>query len=269
MPYEHPLDTIKTVMQSHQKTDMSFTDAVQLIYRNRGIKGFYAGFIPNFTRIVLKTAYRLPMMLELPLMITRFSNQLFDKKISSTASKSIAGVVIAGFEVLIITPMERLKVWLMTKDSSVKNIRYFFRHSHQLFRGLELVFWKQNVSWVTFLGTDEFMKNFIRKERHLANTDMLPFWELFSVSLTVGLINTLFVMPLDFLKTRIQKDGSQDGQKVRELTVLAKSLYKEHGAQLFYSGWKVRMVHYMLQSMLTMKLYDMLETSYRMVNSSS
>ncbi len=89
------------------------------------------------------------------------------------------------------------------------------------------------------------------------------------MSLTVGLINTLFVMPLDFLKTRIQKDGSQDGQKVRELTVLAKSLYKEHGAQLFYSGWKVRMVHYMLQSMLTMKLYDMLETSYRVVNSSS
>ena len=124
-------------------------------------------------------------------------------------------MIIAGFEVIIITPTERLKVWLMTKESSNKNIRYFFQNSNHLFRGLNLVFWKQNVSWVTFLGTDEVMKKFIRKKKNIKDTQMLSFWELLAVSVVVGLVNTSSVMPLDFLKTRIQKYGSEDPHKSR------------------------------------------------------
>lgn len=74
----------------------------------------------------------------------------------------------------------------------------------------------------------------------------------------MGLVNTTCTMPLDFLKTRIQKDGSIDSHKGLELVRLAKDIYKEHGIKMFYSGWRVRMTQYIIQSMLTVKLYDML-----------
>lgn len=115
MPYEHPLDTIKTVMQSQQRQDPSLRDVIKQIYAKEGIKGFYAGFIPNFARVVLKTVYRIPMMLELPHLLTDFSKRILNHDLSSTTAKSLAGVVIAAFEVVIVTPAERLKVLLMTK----------------------------------------------------------------------------------------------------------------------------------------------------------
>lgn len=113
--------------------------------------------------------YRIPMMLELPQFITRHSKQNLNCDVSTTTAKTITGVIIAGIEVVVVTPTERLKVWLMTKEASHKNIRYFFKNSHKLFRGLELVFWKQIVSWVTFLGTDEFMKKQFRKQKNLSD----------------------------------------------------------------------------------------------------
>jgi len=45
----------------------------------------------------------------------------------------------------------------------------------------------------------------------------------------VGLINTALVLPLDFLKTRVQKDGSQIPNKSLELINLAKSIYQKDG----------------------------------------
>jgi hypothetical protein len=113
------------------------------------------------------------MVLELPHLISQAGHQVFAYDISTTTAKSVAGMIIAAFEVLIITPTERLKVWLMTKEADNKNIRYFFRNSHKLFCGLNIVFWKQNVSWVTFLGTDELLKNVIRRQR--ANANKLDF----------------------------------------------------------------------------------------------
>jgi hypothetical protein len=203
------------------------------------------------------------MVLELPHLISQAGHQVFAYDISTTTAKSVAGMIIAAFEVLIITPTERLKVWLMTKEADNKNIRYFFRNSHKLFCGLNIVFWKQNVSWVTFLGTDELLKNVIRRHKNLKNTEMLSFSELMQISLILGGVNTAFVMPLDFLKTRVQRDGSHEPQKGRQLIKLAQRIYKEQGLNIFYSGWKVRLFHFCLQSILTVKLYDMLETGYR------
>lgn len=198
------------------------------------------------------------MMLELPLMVTRLSNWLVGRKISTTTAKSIAGVAIAAFEVVIVTPTERLKVWLMTKGRAEQNIRYFFKHSQSLLRGLQLVFFKQTLSWVTFLGTDELMKQILRKRRGLRDTETLPFLELLSISVLVGIINTTFVMPLDFLKTRVQREGSQDPHRGTQILSLAGRIYKSEGVGIFYSGWRVRVVHYFLQSTLTVKLYDVL-----------
>lgn len=70
LPYEHPLETIKTVMQN-ELTKGSIYNTVRFIYRERGgLAGLYSGLIPNTARIILKTAYRIPLMLKLPLAVS-------------------------------------------------------------------------------------------------------------------------------------------------------------------------------------------------------
>lgn len=95
------------------------------------------------------------------------SNKILGRKISTTTEKTITGIVLAALEVLIITPTERLKVWLMTRTNNDKNIRYFLKNVHSFFRGLNIVFWRQTSSWVTFLVTDDILKTIFRRSLNL------------------------------------------------------------------------------------------------------
>lgn len=72
------------------------------------------------------------------------------------------------FEVLVLTPAERLKVWLMThQEFHQKKIRYFVKNSDSLgkemFRGLRIMYLRQMASWVSFLLADEAIKGYIRR----------------------------------------------------------------------------------------------------------
>jgi hypothetical protein len=65
----------------------------------------------------------------------------------------------AMIEVLVITPAERLKVWLMTHpEANKKSIMFFIKNSdrlgEELFKGLGIMYMKQMISWVSFLLTD-------------------------------------------------------------------------------------------------------------------
>jgi hypothetical protein len=64
-PVEQPLESMKTQWQAKPalKNELAvFKD----IKARKGINGFYAGSIPNFTRMVLKNIYRYPLMISLP-----------------------------------------------------------------------------------------------------------------------------------------------------------------------------------------------------------
>jgi hypothetical protein len=67
----------------------------------------------------------------------------------------------AAIEVAIICPFEKLKVWMMTKrHDKAGGIFQFFKTfpMSRLFDGIYPVFWKQMISWVTFLGATEYLK---------------------------------------------------------------------------------------------------------------
>ena len=64
-PLEHPIDSIKTQWQAQPHIKHEFA-MIKRIYETKGIKGFYAGSISNFTRCVLKNSYKYPLMVGLP-----------------------------------------------------------------------------------------------------------------------------------------------------------------------------------------------------------
>jgi len=97
--------------------------------------------------------------------------------------------------VFVVTPFERIKVFFMTTTSnSDASLRNFFNTNQkngiikELFTGLEPIFWKNNISWFTFLFCDFKLKTYWKKKKE---REILKNSELLIIAFFVGLANTL------------------------------------------------------------------------------
>jgi hypothetical protein len=221
---EHPLDSIKTQWQD--KTYFKSTnELVTHIYREKGIMGFYRGFIPNLVRVMSKNFYRWPLMIFFPRFYDKNLPSLLRQKFTGI-TKILTGLSIANIEIFIMTPLDRIKIFLMTTEinskkiiestenknmnfnsakeklenkyqtrsrsvSTASKLLYFYQNHKQnifteLFRGLEPTFWRSNVSWVSFLYLDHRVKRIFK---YYLNKEKLSFTDLFFVSIFVGVGN--------------------------------------------------------------------------------
>ena len=193
---EHPLDSIKTQWQTNIRVVKS-SEIVYYIYKQKGISGFYRGFIPNMIRQSSKNIYRWPLMIYLPKYYKRFNDYfLRDSRLNTdTFCKIQTGISIANFETFLISPLERFKVYFMTHDYK-KNRKYLLlRHFYavnkgnllkELFRGLEASLLKSNVSWISFLYLDHKTRSFLKSRRQVDKLDNL---DIFFASIVVGVGN--------------------------------------------------------------------------------
>jgi len=65
-PLEQPLEAVKTQWQADPRHKNEWLITKE-IFKTKGYKGFYAGSIPNLARAIVKTTYRAPMIVGLPL----------------------------------------------------------------------------------------------------------------------------------------------------------------------------------------------------------
>lgn len=212
LPYEHPLDCIKTVMQA-QSPYKGMIETTKSIYSQFGIAGFYKGYIPNTLRVMYKQLYRFPLMIYLP-QLSQTKIKLFaDENLNASASKIVSGLSLGLVDVFLVNPLERLKVWLMTNKQKLK-IKTFFTESNNifkdLFKGVESAAYRQVFSWTSFLLADEIFKQKIREYRGLKKTEMIAYQDLLVISVAVGACNTICIMPFDMAKTISQKRGGSD-----------------------------------------------------------
>lgn len=254
---EHPLDLIKTRMQAEKKTKPVW-QVCKDIYREKGFFGGYtAGIIPNGVRMTLKHMYRYPLMLKIPSFFKKnippgFQAKYPDAEVLATA------LSIASIETLIICPLERCKVFLMTSGSQINSARTFLHlcssQYSELFRGMQAVWARQILSWGSFLYTNKKAKEWERKR---LQTEELPFVSLMRVSLLTGLVNSI-CMPLDVAKTSLQKHNPSSDN----LWITLVKIYKDHGIQGLYAGWQPRVMQYMIHSAITVVLLERLEKKY-------
>jgi len=201
--WEHPLDSIKTQWQTNVHVVKS-TEMINFIYKEKGILGFYRGFLPNLVRQSSKNVYRWPMMLYLPKFFKKFNQNFFKKSILNSDSfcKIQTGFSIANLETLFICPLERLKVFFMTHGSK-ENKNYSFLKQfyimnkgnmlNQLFKGLEPSILRSNISWISFLYLDHETRSFLKKRRNVEELDM---YDLIFASILVGIGNVTLSMYL-------------------------------------------------------------------------
>lgn len=194
---EHPLDSIKTQWQANIFITKS-SEMVRFIYIEKGLLGFYRGFVPNLIRTTSKNLYRWPLIIFLPNFFEK-TNLIFFESLKNLEGlcKIQTGLMIANIEILLICPLDRLKTYFMT-HSVINNKSYsFLKHFYitnrgniinQLYQGLEPTFYRSNISWISFLYLEYKTKYFLRK---IKNSDDLKFADLILLSILVGSGNLL------------------------------------------------------------------------------
>ncbi len=216
---EHPLESVKTQWQDQSEKvrnntkSSSCRDILRSIYKEKGMNGFYRGFIPNLVRVSFKQVYRWPLMVFFPNFYEKKLPKVLKEKYKAIP-KLLTGLTIANLEIFVITPLDRLKIYFMTSkfkegvtaggssnfttintNSTLPRSKFLFfirslQHGFitEFFRGLEATFWRSNASWVSFLYLEykfkAFAKVFLGKEN-------LGLIELFIVSIFVGVGNLL------------------------------------------------------------------------------
>ena len=131
----------------------------------------------------------------------------------------------------------------------------------EIYRGYFPLFSRQCVAWVSFLTADSFMKKTIRDWLNLSQTDRIPYSYLLTGTLCVTMINTLAIMPMDNMKTQLQREN------LSALTTrqAVKQVVSKVGISGLFVGWRIRFALYQLSALFTSGLLDKLETSYKKI----
>jgi len=259
-PIEHPLEVIKTRLQT--SPDKKTPAVVKEIFRHgylSGARELYTGGTPNGLRSAVKQAYRIPMMKSIPAIYKKILPQKLQEKYP-LAPNTLAAFTIANIETVFVSPLEKIKVELMTRPREEKGKLIAFYRENQgnlakaLMPGFRATYLRGVVSWVSFLYSDAKMKNFERKR---TGSHELSFSSEMLVSFSVGLINTTIIMPLDIAKTILQKHRVQiDQTPDQRLLPVITAVWKNNGLKGVYTGFRIRIIQYMFHSYCTMKLVE-------------
>jgi hypothetical protein len=129
LPIEHPLELVKTRMQS---TNYTARAICKEIYQSSGIRGYYVGVGANCVKHFVKQGIRFPLIL--------WSGSFFNGDTSSIFNNIKSGVFISAIETFAICPIERFKIWLMTAPVESRSISQFF--GNEVFAGLSALFFR-------------------------------------------------------------------------------------------------------------------------------
>lgn len=241
-----------------------------MIKRDKGIKGFYSGYATNLSKHLFKSCYRYPLMTSLPRFYADLLGSKYENKVHHM--KFLTSFTLAAIETGLITPFERLQVFIMTSKFSKNNYADFYNMSKskfrtELFKGLTPYFSKQIVAWTTFLQADAFYKNKFRKIYGIHDKNMITGYRLALCSFCISLTTILCVMPFDNIKTHLQKHNLEliDGKKVEKasskigIPTAIKRIYLRGGLSGFFTGWRIKLFVHFMTSSFTVCLLEYME----------
>ena len=128
VPIQHPFDVIRVNWQMNPRLRHEF-EVAKVIKRDKGYKGFYYGFGTNWLKQLTKSVYRYPFVTTLPRLYGKLLGLDYDKEIHRL--KFLTSLSIAILEAWVITPFERVQVFMMTSKSKSENYKDFFNMSRK------------------------------------------------------------------------------------------------------------------------------------------
>ncbi len=249
----HILDRIKTHQQANPGQFNGWQSA-KYIYKNKGFLGFYTGVQWNVLTHSGKAAFRWAVM--------GYMDDLWHRTIPKNLNSqypslqpTLLGISVSFLEATcLVCPAEVLKTKEMT--SSLKNYKFIpymntigWKH---LFDGVDVVLFRQAVSWISFLVAYKKTNQFALDCNEGKKLNLL---QQFGVGGVAGAINVLFTTPFDSLKTQVQKDNPL---KAKYIFSAFNEMRRNHGLKSLYSGLSVRMLRSTYYAGLTLTLMERL-----------
>lgn len=238
----HPLDVVKTRFQVQRSvTDpqsyKSLRDSFQVIFRTEGLFGFYKGIIP-------------PILAETPKRAVKFSTFELYKKFLGYMSLSpgltfpIAGLGSGLTEAIVVNPFEVVKVGLQVNRNMFTKQPSTFAYARQIikkegwgFQGLNKGFTatlgRHGIFNMTYFGFYYNVKDNIPSSKD----PTLEFLRKFGIGFVSGTVGSVFNIPFDVAKSRIQGPQPVPGEiKYRGCFKTMETVYREEGILALYKG---------------------------------
>jgi hypothetical protein len=270
LPFEHPFEVMRVTWQtnSHLKNEV---DVFKDVKQNKGVKGFYSGYTTNFAKQFSKSIYRYPLLSACP----RFYSKMFGSTYEQNKHKMkfLTSATIALVEATIITPFERLQVFVMTSKNTNQNYSAFYKMisessiRKEIFKGYTPYLTRQMVAWTSFLQADTFVKGQVRKFYNIPEEEMIKGLRLVFCSAFVSMFTILCAMPFDNIKTFLQKYNLElkkntEGKIIKKENSIPKAIkhiYRTRGVFGFFIGWRVKLVAYFINAVFTVSLLEWLD----------
>ena len=269
LPIQHPFDVIKVNWQANQHLKNELA-VLRMIKREKGMKGIYSGFATNFSKHMFKSVYRYPLISTLPRFYANLFGSTYEENVHQM--KLLTSLTVAIVEAGLVTPFERLQVFIMTSKYSTSNYRDFYNMSKsklrvELFKGFTPYFTKQVVAWTTFLQADAFYKSQIRRIFEIQDKEMIKGMKFVLCTMLISMTTILIVMPFDNIKTYLQKYNLEvvEGRKVEKqrkhisIPSAIKRIYEKAGVTGFFTGWRVKLLVHLINSSFTIALLEYLD----------
>lgn len=249
----HPFDLLKTRMQADMQSQSAWNMAVRINQR-KSIFGFYQGGSANFSRTIIKEAYRTPARGAL----LAYFTALYPATERATRSV-LTSFAMAVLDSIIVAPLERLKVWTMTSAMSEKRLIkcYLLRtkKSHlplyrDLYKGTSASLLRSTVSWCSYLVPESIIRDEVSRRYGHNGGQVTLSWNC-AIGCVSGIINGLCTLPIDTIKTQVQQEAHETTVSVRSMVEIGRKLVNQHGITGLYRGFCVRLLHYSMIGAIT------------------
>ncbi|KAJ3056783.1 hypothetical protein HK097_004047 [Rhizophlyctis rosea] len=286
----HPLDTIKVRLQlrgermgakkvtsvaghvangvaaevAKPKRQTFINVGVQIVQKE-GFLSLYKGLGAVVSGIVPKMAIRFSSF-------EYFKEQMADKKTGQVSAMGnfVAGLAAGTTEaIMVVTPMDVIKIRLQAQRHSMSDpldIPKYRNAAHcayvmvreegfaSLYKGVGLTALRQATNQAANFTVYQYLKqkmHTLQPER----TDSLPAYQHMIMGFISGACGPLFNAPIDTIKTRIQKNPSQEKGWTRFVGV-TKSIVQNEGWMAFYKGLTPRVLRVAPGQAITFMVYE-------------
>lgn len=201
----HPIDTIKTNVQTGLKVDYN-------------IRSLYRGFTPVLLGVGAEKTVTFGTYLNMKLFLQKSypDNPMLNTAISGGAAGFCASIIVA--------PVDRFKILCQTKDEKKRLSKEKF-NPKQIFKGLSATFTREVPGYITYFSVYELIENKFYNGKH---TKVGAF---FSGGLC-GAAAWLIIFPQDKIKTIIQSDIGGN----KSFFQIGKYIYMNEGFLGFFRG---------------------------------
>ncbi|XP_078163492.1 mitochondrial substrate carrier family protein [Carex rostrata] len=255
----HPVDTVKTIIQSRGTGGYSFYQVLRQTLTERGLLGLYRGIASNIASSApISAIYTFTYESVKGILLPTFPKEY------QSVTHCIAGACSSVATSFVFTPSERIKQQMQvgTQYQNCWNVVAGCIEKGgvaTLYAGWRAVLCRNIPHSIIKFYTYERLKQFILED---TPDSTLSSWQTLTCGGMAGATAALFTTPFDVVKTRIQTQAPGTATKYNGVLQALNKIIKNEGVPGLYRGLTPRLGMYISQGSIFFASYEFLKTLF-------